>query len=320
MKFSESDLNKFAAPLSNSEDEQCKHAIEMVRDALKPLGYSDDGIAVSKLYPDTFAYRLEMRNSKSDRRVTILLQGSYANNTNVRQESDVDIAVIQEEQFRPKYRSSQSGADYGFVSAVKRPTSFKDEVQECLEKKFGKDVERKNKSIKIHGNTYRKDADTVPSLRYRDYTGDYYRDENNYVGGILIKADDGEEIINFPEQHIKNGREKNIATNHHYKEAVRIFKTMKNMIADQGDTYVGKVGSFQVESLLWNLPDDIFKLYGKISKGKMIERIISYLIDHIDSFDQYTEANGIKPLCKNEYDKNILELFSYKVDKFFEYI
>ena len=90
---------------------------------------------------------------------------------------------------------------------------FKDEVQEALEEKFGSDVERKNKSIKVHGNTYRKDADTVPRRRYRDYRQDYRRDASNFVGGVVIYPDNGGMIINYPEQHIAKRSEENSDTN-----------------------------------------------------------------------------------------------------------
>ena len=139
----------------------------MVRDALKDLGFTDYGTPITPLYSDTYAYALEMRSTTADRKIKLFIQGSYANNTNVRTQSDVDIAVVQEDIFRTEYRTStiypQSDSDYGFTPVSSSAQIFKDEVQQCLTRKFGRDVERKNKSIKVHGNTYRKDADTVPS-------------------------------------------------------------------------------------------------------------------------------------------------------------
>ncbi|OMC75254.1 hypothetical protein BK121_04470 [Paenibacillus odorifer] len=87
------------------------------------------------------------------------MQGSYANNTNVRTQSDVDIAVVEEDTFRTQYRSGVSDSNYGFVNAPSRSKTFKDEIEEALKDKFGTDVSRENKSIKIYGNTYRKDAE-----------------------------------------------------------------------------------------------------------------------------------------------------------------
>ena len=106
MKFTESMLNAYSQPLSATEEEQCRNAIRMVADALKTFGFTDDNAAIAPLYPDTFSYSLQMHRSSDSRRIKLFVQGSYANNTNVRTKSDVDVAVIQEEVFRTEYRAS----------------------------------------------------------------------------------------------------------------------------------------------------------------------------------------------------------------------
>lgn len=97
MEFTESMLDSYSQPLSATEDQMCKNAIGMVRDALKPLGFTDDNKSIAPLYSDTLAYSLEMRSFSGLRRIKLFVQGSYANNTNVRTQSDVDIAVVQED-------------------------------------------------------------------------------------------------------------------------------------------------------------------------------------------------------------------------------
>lgn len=94
MKFTENQLKLYAAPLSETENQKCLNAIGMVRDALKNLGFTDDGKDIRKMYDDTYAYSLEMRSNVGARKVRLFIQGSYANNTNVRTQSDVDIAVV----------------------------------------------------------------------------------------------------------------------------------------------------------------------------------------------------------------------------------
>ena len=324
MIFTESMLEQYAAPLSATEDQMCKNAIGMVRDALKPLGFTDDGKEIKTLYSDTYAYSVEMKSVSGNRRVKLFVQGSYANNTNVKTQSDVDIAVVQEEVFRTHYRSSQyypqSDADYGFTTVPVATKTFKDEVQECLELKFGRDVERKNKSIKVHGNTYRKDADTVPSLRYRDYSGDYSKDASNYVGGIVIFPDDNSGIIiNYPEQHIYNGKQKNVATHYHYKKMVRIIKKMRYLMQEYYYPEADKVNSFALESLLWNIPDDYYLEYGQYRKVFLFSRIISYLRAHYNEYDKYFEANGIKKLFPNENARKNMIAFIDGLNAFYEY-
>lgn len=322
MKFNESTLRLYAAPLSETENEHCLRAIRMVRDALKDLGFTDNDVPISPLYSDTYAYALEMRHHSLGRKVKLFVQGSYANNTNVRTQSDVDIAVVEENIFKTEYRPStslfpQSDSDYNFTPVPPAAKSFKDEVQECLTRKFGRDVERKNKSIKVHGNTSRKDADTVPCRRYRDYRSDFRKDESNYVGGIVIYPDDGGMIINYPEQHIANGRQKNTETNRYYKKMVRIMKKMRYIMSDAGITCADKVSSFGLESLLWNVPND--KFMGHTFYTDTFGALLAHLFINRSALNTYKEANGIKPLCPTQADVDAYSEFIKELFLFFEY-
>lgn len=40
MKYTENQISKMASSISQSEDEKCKNAIRMVRDAMKKLNYT----------------------------------------------------------------------------------------------------------------------------------------------------------------------------------------------------------------------------------------------------------------------------------------
>lgn len=322
MKFTEEMLKQYAAPLSDTENQKCLNAIGMVRDALKELGFTDDDKSIQKMYEDTYAYSLDMRSIYGSRKVRLFVQGSYANNTNVRTQSDVDIAVVQEDVFTIEYRTVASGLpqsdnDYNFYTAAPSDKSFKDEVQECLEKKFGNDVERKNKSIKIHGNSYRKDADSVPCRRYRDYRNDYRKDVSNYVRGIVIYPDDGGRIINYPEQHIENGKKKNNDTNRYYKKMVRIIKKMRYLMSECGYKEADEVSSFGLESLLWNLPNSLFMKYSTYRYE--FEEIVDFLFVHREEIASYKEANGIKLLCPTTSDVIKYKDFISALKGFYEY-
>lgn len=316
MIFTEAELKSFAAPLSASEESMCRHAISEVRDALLKKGFKQSG-ALESQYPELAAYEVRMSNADGTVDVKLLLQGSYANNTNIKGESDVDIAVIREDRFSPEYRTSgnyiQSSSDYGFISAPTESLSFKDQVQLILESAFEGQVERHNKSIKVKGNTYRKNADTVPSMRSRDYRADYTGDENNYIGGIEIRADDGSVVINYPEQHIAEGRAKNVRTHHAYKKQVRIMKTMRDKMSDVGLSSADKMSSFGLESLVWNLPDEIFTRYPPL--GLTFDDVIIYLKNH--SIDDFKEANGIKSLFNDQAEKQTYLDFISDLRSFF---
>lgn len=315
MKFNEQELRSYAQPLSESEIEKCKNAIRMVRDAMKDSGFIDSSNDIQSLIEGTYTFGTTLRNKNNNRKVKLFLQGSYANNTNVRQESDVDIAIILESTFSPKYRLGYTSADYGHVDSTDSLYAFKDDVQRALEYKFGKDVERKDKSIKINGNTYRVDTDTVPSMRYRDYSNDYDILDSNYVEGIIIHPDSGGKIINYPELHIKNGKSKNISTNYMYKKMVRIIKKMRYIMQNIGYTSADKVSSFGLESLLWNIPNSVFKKY--ISYRFVFDELIKYVQE--ENIGNYKEANGIKDLFPTQQILDNYRLFIKDINEFYEY-
>lgn len=319
MKFTESMLNSYAQPLSQTEDQQCKNAINMVVDALKPLGFKEKRSYVEPMYADTYSYFQELESEYGSRRIKVFLQGSYANNTNVRTQSDVDIAIVEEDIFQTQYRAGVSDTNYGFATAAPRSKGFKDEVEEALRKKFRDDVERRNKSIKINGNTYRKDADGVPCRRHKNYSYDYNNDPLNYIGGIVILADSGERIINYPEQHIKNGKEKNVATNYFYKKMVRIMKKMRYLMKEKGVNAANNISSFALESLLWNIPNENYLEYKDYRKVFMFDMLLSYLKNNLHSISSYKEANGIKLLCPTQDDLENMKSFISALIDFYEY-
>lgn len=319
MKYTEKQLRELASPISKSEDEKCKNAIRMVRDAMKKLNYTDDGKEIRSYMAESYAYALDLRQRYTNKKITLLVQGSYANKTNIPTESDVDVAVILESTFIPNYRTGVSGRDYGFTDGTFSVSELKDEVEKALKHHFGNQgVERHDKCIKVIGNTYRVDADVVPAYRYRDYSNDYFNDSNNYVGGIEIRPDSGGSIINYPEQHIKSGIEKNKATNYNFKKCVRIIKSMREDMEKNGYTVSSKISSFGLESLLWNVDVSAYTKYPNVLRYTFDE-VISFLKNDFNKFDSYKEVNGIKTLFPDSATKNAYQHFVNKLSAFYEY-
>lgn len=317
MKFKEEMLNSYAAPPSATEESRCKNAISMVRDALKGSDFTDENKEIKALFEGTSSYGVEMKSKSTGRKIKIFVQGSYANGTNVRQNSDVDIAIILESTFKTKYRYGVGDINYGFSTASYGFKEFKNDVQKALTKIFTSDVERGDKSVKINGNGYRVDTDTVPALRYRDYTNDYLNNESNYIGAISIYSDStGEEIINYPEQHIQNGRKKNVDTNFYYKKMVRIAKKIRYLMQDNYISSANKVSSFGIESLLWNIPNSYFTKYS--THKYIFDDIVNYLADS-QYLNSFKEANGIKPLFSTERNINDYIHFINDLRSFYSY-
>lgn len=275
MKFTEKQINSMASPISQSEDEKCRNAIRMVRDAMKKLDYTDDEKEIRSYMADSYSYALDLRQRYTGKKITLLVQGSYANRTNISTESDVDVAVILESTFIPKYRNGVTDSDYGFSDGTFSVYELKDEVQDALNQHFrGQGVVRHDKCIKVTGNTYRVNADVVPAYRYRDYSDDYLCDNGNYVGGIEIRPDSGGKILNYPEQHIRLGIAKNKVTKYNFKKCVRIIKNMKEKMKEDGYEVSSKISSFGLESLLWNVEVSAYTKYSSILRYTFGEVIL----------------------------------------------
>ena len=319
MKFTEKQINSMASPISQSEDEKCRNAIRMVRDAMKKLDYTDDEKEIRSYMADSYAYALDLRQRYTGKKITLLVQGSYANRTNISTESDVDVAVILESTFIPKFRNGVTDSDYGFSDGTFSVYELKDEVQDALNQHFrGQGVVRHDKCIKVTGNTYRVDADVVPAYRYRDYSDDYLCDNGNYVGGIEIRPDSGGKILNYPEQHIRLGIAKNKVTKYHFKKCVRIITNMKEKMNEDGYEVSSKISSFGLESLLWNVEVSAYTKYSSILRYTFGE-VISFLKNDFANFGTYVEINGIKSLFPDKKTQNIYQEFIDDLYNFYKY-
>lgn len=315
MKFTSSMLNSYALPLSDTENTKCKHAIEEIRDALKDLGYTDDYKDISLLESETLSYSVAMRDKYSKSKIKIFIQGSYANNTCVRNESDVDIAIVREDIYEYAFGENFSTSTEEQKNEAKL---LKNNVERVLRKHFPNQVHRCNKSVKVDGNTYRKQADTVPCIAMNYYYKSHLKDYVSSHDGVIIFADDGDIIRNFPKQHIRNGKLKNTQTNHYYKKMVRILKKMRHLMSDCGYSSADNVSSFGLESLLWNVPNSYFTKW--TTYGFAFQEIVDYLYNNKGMLYSCYEANGIKKLCPTNNEVSAYSRFIDSLKTFFEYV
>ncbi len=190
----------------------------------------------------------------SARSITVFAQGSYANRTNVRQNSDVDICVLCHDAFYYDLPAGALPEAYGFTPARYEYAQFKDEVAAALSAYFGyRAVTRGNKAFDVHANTYRVDADVVPAFDYRRYTS-----ASGYHEGTKFLPDRGGTVINWPTQNYDNGVSKNQRTRERFKAMVRIMKRLRNEMTEVAIGAAKPIASFLIECLVWNVPDEGF--------------------------------------------------------------
>jgi len=229
-KFTEEQLKRFTRPPSTTEENKLKNSEKMVRDAIS----SDEKLKEKST--ETFG------------------QGSYANNTNVRLNSDIDINVRYTDGFFFNLPKDKEEEDVG-IDKLPSPeysySEFKDDVENALINKFGKEfIKRNDKCITVLPNTNRVITDVVPTWNFRQY----YKN-NSYNLGTRFESDKGKTITNFPKQHIANGIEKNKDTSRRFKRLVRLHRQLRYKMIDDGEDVSDNISSFLLECLVWNVPN-----------------------------------------------------------------
>ncbi len=203
-----------------------------------------------------------LKNLQSQRNVEIFLQGSYANATNIRADSDVDVVVMTKVTFRgstTRLGPTQKARYEALPASSYQISDLRSEVHAALTAYYGSArVHSKNKCIKVDKRDGYVDADVVPCIQYRWYPysdSDIYHD---FVEGISIKPLAGQPITNFPKQHIANGHTKNNACSGNYKKTVRQLKRLRNRAVDEGRLDRGLSPGYLLECMTFNAPADRF--------------------------------------------------------------
>lgn len=181
----------------------------------------------------------------------VYAKGSYANNTNVCSDSDVDIAVectevlYWEESEKGNYTP---GKPY---EGIWTPATLRAELLSAMKEKFPGQVDSTGSTaIQINSSSARVDADVVPCFSYR-----YYMKHGSRDGTKIFKTD-GSGVVNYPAQQMENGIAKNKRTGYAYKKGVRLLKRVENAMAEDGT--FRELPSFFIECLAYNCPDTVF--------------------------------------------------------------
>lgn len=198
----------------------------------------------ANVWPDDLTYEFQ-------------LQGSYRNHTNIYGDSDVDMILKLNHTFLydAKALSPSEQAELKKLPSAKYTwADFRSHAFKALNNKFGKSVVQGNKSIKIKADQSRLAADVVVCIEYRKYTS-----LNSSINGIIFYAlQDKRWVVNYPEEHYKNGTAKNSRTENRYKQTVRMFKNARNYLVNTKKISHILAPSYFLECLIYNVPDDTF--------------------------------------------------------------
>ena len=197
---------------------------------------------------------------RADLSLDIYLQGSYANKTNIRGDSDVDVVAQSDRTFvsnksrlsvaaRQRYKGIYSAATY-------KASDLRRDIKNALATYYGASwVSEKDKCIRVAKRPGYLDADVVPAFQYRYFkSSDPYDIRRDWVEGIIIYPRSGGSIVNFPKEHIRNGQAKNKACYGRYKSTVRQVKRLRNQAVAEGRITKSESPGYLLECMTYNVP------------------------------------------------------------------
>lgn len=276
-------LARWERPASDSEESKIERAAKMVRGAISKSSWlMSEGVTVEP-------------------------QGSYHNNTNVRLDADMDLRVVHPAlkiQYHPRVdaRRAYEALEYGPVgcSLASLRDRMRTEIASSLRREFGSSSvdDTGKKAIRVAelpGSRAKVDVVAAFGLHFVGEATDRSRYFVTEGVAILLQGN-SDFTFNFPEQHYLNGVAKRERTRLRFKRQVRVFKHLRNELADVHLIARDRAPSFLVECLIYSVEDDYFLVEGD-DRYDRARRVASRLVGLTESEEWIgaaREINGIK--------------------------
>jgi hypothetical protein len=246
-----------------------------------------------------------LRNSPAleGRPYRIYVKGSYANNTNVRLDYDVDIAIEYEGYFYSDLVFDLEGTpkeDVGIVTSDDPydRSDFKRDIRAALEDAFGSSaIEDGNIAFRVREGKTTLPADVVPCWQYRRYDRVTPDGTPVFHEGAKIFPKTGSSAVNYPQQQKDSGINKNKRTGYRYKRMVRVMKKLQTRLLDAG-TITNALPSYAIECLVFNVDDDSFNNTSYRSDVRAVLASIFNETLSTGGWNDWEEVNGLKYLFR----------------------
>jgi predicted nucleotidyltransferase len=242
---------------------------------------------------------IEQSSEINSSSVSVYVKGSYASNTNVRRDSDVDVAVEWTDWYfvdRAFDAVDKTPAELGYtpIDVGPTPMEFRAQIERALQGAFGVAVDTTgDKAINVTRTSGTLDADVIPCFELHRYDA-----PGRYHVGHRIYPKSGGFINNFPQQNLDNGRAKNNRTTRRYKQIVRCLKRLEGELVADGKI-AREYPGYLVECLLYNVSDVLFT-----SEPTLLETLRNCLailwsgLQKPEKYNEWVEVSGLLMLFR----------------------
>lgn len=230
----------------------------------------------------------------------VFLQGSYANATNIRGDSDVDIVAMLKSTYMPDLELLSSSEKRAYQAdsfpGTVRLDDFRGDVHRALTSYYGsRRVSGKDKCIRIDGENGYLDADVVPSYQVRRYRNFSPSRRGDFIEGIEIRPQTGGSVVNYPKEHRRNGAAKNARCHERFKGTVRQVKRLAVKGSDAGHFGKSEAPGYLLECLAYNVSDDWFVADDRERLIKALAYIL-VLLENDDYVRAISSCDGVHRL------------------------
>lgn len=238
----------------------------------------------------------------------VYVKGSYANNTNVRLNYDVDIAVEYCGFFYADLSPELVGHDWGEFNMAPNDDpytmdEFRRDVLYALHQAFGKTaVTVGNIAYRVRERRTTLPADVVPCWEYRRYVGKDRMGAPVYHAGSRVYLPTGDYKNNFPEIQLANGRAKNNRTHYRYKHMVRALKKLQAKLVNEG-LLDAELPSYFTECLVYNVPDNYFGNARYVDDMRSVLAVIFNATFEGGNYSEWTQVHELMPLFDADFKR-----------------
>jgi hypothetical protein len=258
-------------------------------------GWAERGGPFQAWYSFNIVKEALHHESLGDLEYDIYPQGSYANETNISDGSDIDLVIALQSAFHSNTDDLQPAQLAAYQECHQSSDltlqRFRDLVVPILTANFT--ARMRSKCVKVSEGLIRLPADALICIEYRHYRSFTDLSTQRHDDGVLFYAD-GRAIINYPKRHLVACGEKDQGTHGMFKKVVRVTKNARKHLPAAGQHPIRPetAPSYFIECLLWNVPDDRYSS----DLGQAYNNVVNWLAANQENLTSLPCPNGMTTL------------------------
>ena len=246
------------------------------------------------------------------RNVRVYLHGAHAGDTVTRADEPVDVVIESGTSYLAGFTPHVSDLarqhiEGGLAAGSWDYWQYRGEVLAALRAAFPGAVRDGDHGLRVLHTSLSVSHPTPPAevivaLPYRHYSG-----LGGWTAGITYFTRGFDQVVQYPRLHRDNGALKDRETEGRYKATVRMAKHLRDYLQDVLALEPGRVPSYFLECLLWNVPA---RKYAEEHPGLRLREVVRYLEGaYLPAFEQQHMIESLFGASASQWNTGDARLF-----------